>query len=223
MRRLLPSAAFAGLLVLIAGVCDAAAQTPDAAAREACLALGDETPNLTIDPGAGGDTLVFTGNRSRDEPPSGRRRVIRITDPESPRSLASHDRLILAGLPADWIVVARGLDLIICQRAAPRAIVIERHFCGGPLSEVDVRNGEIEEITFIGGVTWLADDIMATAVSPRLPHELEEKIRSDLVDEITKGNIPAQDIDALIAKWRLVPMSRGLGRDVITAAERCRM
>jgi hypothetical protein len=222
MRSLTPAAAFAGLLLLI-GILSAAAQPPDAVERDACLALGDETPNLTINPGAGGDTLVFTGQRSSDEPPSGNRRVIRVQDPESQRSLASHDRLILSGLPSDWIAVTRGFDLIVCQRHAPRAIVIERHFCTGPLSAVDVRNGEIEEITFIGGVTWLADDILATAVSPRLPYELEEKIRSVLADEITKGNIPAQDIDALIAKWRLIPMSQGLGLDVTATAERCTM
>jgi hypothetical protein len=222
MRALRLPALLAGLLV-VAGVWAAAAQAPDAQERDACLALGDETPNLTINPGAGGDTLVFTGSRNRDEPPSGNRRVIRVQDPESPRSPANHDRLILSGLPTDWVAVTRELDLIICRRGAPRAIVIERHFCTGPLSAVDVPNGEIEEITFIGGVTWLADDILSAAVSQRLPPELEEKIRADLADEIAKGNIPAQDIDALIARWRLVPMSQALGRNMTAVPERCTM
>jgi hypothetical protein len=199
------------------------AHAADELARDACRALAANPQTLTIDPGAGGDTLVLTGRRSRDEPPSGETRIIEVTDPESPRSLASHDRLILPGRPSDWVAVARGVDLLLCQRHAARAVVIVRHFCSGPLSIVDVPNGEIEEITFIGGTTWLADDILALAYGTRMPPELEERIRADLAEETEKGNIAVQDVEAVIARWRVVPLSQGLGRPVIDEAESCAM
>ena len=87
--------------------------------------------------------------------------TVRIIARDGPRSLLAHDRLVLPGAPEEWIAAPRAADLVLCSRRLPATVVIARQFCTAQVSVGDIANSEIEEITFLGGVTWLADDLLA--------------------------------------------------------------
>ena len=153
--------------------------------------------------------------------------VVRVADPESPRSLIQHDRVVLPGAPKDWIAAPRGADLVLCAKRVPAIIVIERQFCTGPLSAGDVANGEIEEITFLGGVSWLADDLKAEFEDGAMPAELTEDLRGEVAmaspaRHARDFDMPhviayAPEVEALVAGWKIMPMSQALGDHAVTA------
>lgn len=218
-------------LALLAGSALTAASVMPARAagdvleQAACVARSGGPPNVTLGTGPGADRYDFAWMADREHfaGPSRRRApyVIRLADPESPRSLVEHDRVILPGLPRDWTAARRGADLVLCARRVPAVIVIDRHFCSGPVSAGGVANGEIEEITFLGGVSWLADDLKAQIEGGTLPAELAEDLRGDVAMALPARHardpdMPhviayAPEVEARVAGWRIEAMSRALG------------
>jgi hypothetical protein len=146
--------------------------------------------------------------------------VVRIVTGEGPRSLLDHDRLVLPDKPADWIAVSRGADLVLCSRRLPAAVVVARHFCTASVSVGDIVNGEMEEISFLGGVTWLADDLLAQT-SGGVPAEIADDLRHDVAmatpdghwrdDDALQVVVYAPRVARALAAWTVVPMSEALG------------
>ena len=214
MRRVLCAAGVAGLVAILA-----AATASGSTAREAseqCLAAARGVANVRLDNGAGADTYDLSWMADPDL--VGKRYVVQVADPESPRSLIAHDRIILPGAPADWVAAAREADLVLCHRRLPAIIVIRRQFCSAPLAISDVLNGEIEEITFLSGTSWLADDLYAT-IGPA-PAEIAEDLKRDLaaVEQVRAERIEREQvtvygeaIERRVAAWNFVPMSQALG------------
>ena len=183
------------------------------AEQSACIASSKGGRGSELALGAGGDTYMLNWIAQID--PGNTMNAVQVTDTLSPRSLREHDRLVIPGTPDDWIAAPDGRGLVLCHRKVKAVVVIKDHFCSAPLSERDVRNGEIEEITFVGGTTWLADDILAGAPTGSMPVEIAENIDDDFNAEYGGENPPnpgpAPDVKALLAKWKLVPMSKALG------------
>lgn len=213
-------------LALLAGAAlGAASGFPASAASDnrdqaACLARSESHVDVSLASRAGADRYDFGWMAEREH--FGRKPyIIHVADPESPRSLIQHDRVILPGRPADWVAAPHGADLVLCSRRVPAVVVVERQFCSGPLSVGNVANGEIEEITFLGGTTWLADDLAAQIDGVTMPPELAEDLRNEVAmaspqrharDPFEPQVISyAPDVAPLVAAWTIVPMSRALG------------
>jgi hypothetical protein len=225
-RLLVRTLALLAGAVLSASSGGAARAASDAVERAACVARGRGPADVGLASHAGADRYDFGWMADRDN--FGRKPyIVHVADPESPRSLIEHDRVILPGTPADWIAAARGADLMLCARRVPAVIVIERQFCSGPLSAGDVANGEIEEITFLGGTTWLADDLQSQIDGATLPPELAEDLRSEvaMASPLRHARDPfepqvisyAPEVAPLVAGWTIVPMSRALGDHAVAA------
>jgi hypothetical protein len=199
--------------------------------QAACVARSAGAPNVALGSSAGADRYDLGWMADREH--FGRRSarapyIVRLADPESPRSLIQHDRVILPGVPKDWVAAARGADLVLCSKRVPAVIVIERQFCTGPVSAGGVANGEIEEITFLGGVSWLADDLNAQIEGRALPAEMAEDLRGDVA--MASPALHARDFDmphviayapeveARVADWKITPMSQALGDQTVAAA-----
>jgi hypothetical protein len=213
-------------LVLLAGIVLSAASgstalaANDSLSRAACLARSQGRVDVALASHVGADRYDFGWMAEREH--FGRKPyIVSVADPESPRSLIEHDRVILPGVPADWVAAPRGVDLVLCSRRVPAVIVIERQFCSGPLSAGTVANGEIEEITFLGGTTWLADDLNAQIEGATIPPELAEDLRGEVAMASPERHLRdpfepqvisyAPEVAPLVAAWAIVPMSRALG------------
>jgi hypothetical protein len=145
--------------------------------------------------------------------------LVRIAAADGPRTLLEHDRLVLPGLPSDWIAAPRGADLVLCSRHTPATVLIARQFCTAGVSVSDIVNGEIEEVTYLGGITWLADDLLAQA-DGGVPGEIADDLRRDVAMASPEGH--SRDVDAphvvvfapqvaeTVAAWRMMPMSRAV-------------
>jgi hypothetical protein len=148
--------------------------------------------------------------------------MISLVAGDGPRSLVAHDRLVLPGRPSDWVAAPRGADLVLCSRQVPATVVIARQFCTASVSVGDVANGEIEEITFLGGVTWLADDLFAEA-GGEVPAEIIDDLRHDLAMASPRGHardpdrpqavVYAPQVARAVAAWTVTPMSGVVDRD----------
>ncbi len=223
LARLLPLLVGAALSAWAASRPAAASDIFDQAA---CTARGAGAANVRLASHAGPDRYDLGWMADREH--FGKRPyIVRIADAESPRSLIEHDRLVLPGQPIDWIAAPRGSDLVLCSRRVPAVVVIERQFCSGPVSAGDVANGEIEEITFLGGTSWLADDLNAQIEGATLPAELAEDLRSEvaMASPARHARDPdaphviayAPEVERIVARWTIVPMSRALGRRAFAA------
>lgn len=220
------------LLALLAGAVLSAWSAARASAasdildQAACIARGAAAANVRLASHVGPDRydLGWMADRAH----FGKRPyIVHIADAESPRSLIEHDRLVLPGLPTDWVAAPRGPDLVLCSRRVPAVVVIERQFCSGPVSSGDVANGEIEEITFLGGISWLADDLNAQIEGATLPAELAEDLRGEvaMASPARHARDPdaphviayAPEVETLVAQWAIVPMSRAFGGHAFAA------
>jgi len=222
-------------LVLLAGTAligpsgFGASAASDILDQAACVARGAGRPNVGLGSGAGADRYDFGWMADREH--FGRSPyIVHLAHPESPRSLIAHDRVVLPGVPKDWIAAPRGADLVLCSQRVPAVIVIERQFCTGPLSAGDVANGEIEEITFLGGTSWLADDLKTQIEGAAIPAEMIEDLRDDIAMASPARHMRdldaphviayAPEVEALVADWTIVPFSQALG-DPASAAAGC--
>lgn len=205
---------------LIASSGSPASAASDVLDQAACVARSAGRPNVDFANHAGADRYDFGWMADREL--VGRTPyVVRVADPESPRSLIQHDRVVLPGVPKDWIAAPRGADLVLCSKRVPAVIVIARQFCTGPLSAGDVANGEIEEITFLGGTSWLADDLTTQVEGAAIPAEMAEDLRGEVAMASPAGHTRdrfephvityAPEVEALVAQWKIVPMSQALG------------
>jgi len=209
----------AGTALSLAPGWDASAAS-DSLEQAACIARALGPPAVRLASHAGADRYDL-GWMGEDELVGKRPYVVHVADPESPRSLLEHDRLVLPGLPDSWVAAARGRDLVLCGRHSPAVVVIERQFCSGPVSTGEVANGEIEEITFLGGVSWLADDLVAQIEGSDVPPGLAEDLRQEVAMSSPAGHardpdVPqviayAPQVATLVAQWSIVPMSHALG------------
>ncbi len=222
----------ARLLALLAGVvlslwsASRALAASDIFDQAACVARGAGVANVRLASHAGPDRYDLGWMADR-ELLGQRLYIVHIADAESPRSLIEHDRLVLPGQPTDWVAAPRGPDLVLCSRRVPAVVVIERQFCSGPLSAGDVANGEIEEITFLGGTSWLADDLTTQIEGAALPAELAEDLRSEvaMASPARHARDPdaphviayAPEVERIVARWTIVPMSRALGSRAVAA------
>lgn len=201
----------------------AVAASADILDKAACLARSAGPPKVALGAGAGADRydLAWMGEREHFAVVPGRvPYIVRIADTESPRSLIAHDRLVLPGSPGDWIAAPRAADLVLCARHVPAVVTIARQFCAAPVSAGDIANGEIEEITFLGGTSWLAD-VLHRQIEADMPAELAEDLRHEVA--MASPARHARDLDAprvvayadeverLVAAWQIVPMSQALG------------
>jgi hypothetical protein len=214
------------LLALLAGAALSAWSASRAVAasdvfdRAACLARDAGAADVRLSSHAGADRYDL-GWMGEAEHFGKHPYVVHVGDPESPRSLIEHDRLVLPGLPDEWVAAPRGPDLVLCARRLPAVVVIERQFCSGPLSAVEVANGEIEEITFLGGVSWLADDLTTQIEGAAVPAELAEDLRHEVAmasparhardPDDPRVIVYAGEVETLVGRWSIVPMSRALG------------
>lgn len=203
-----------------------ASAASDVLDQAACVARSAGAPDVALASHAGADRYDFGWMADREH--FGRRPyIVHVADPESPRSLIQHDRVVLPGVPKDWIAAPRGADLVLCSKRVPAVIVIERQFCTGPLSAGAVANGEIEEITFLGGTSWLADDLRTQIEGPALPAEMAEDLRGEVAmasparhmrDPFEPHVIAyAPEVEALVADWTIVPFSQALGDHSVAA------
>jgi hypothetical protein len=217
MRRVVLCAVGVASLGAILAAAPASVSTArDASEQATCLAAASGVANVRLDNGAGADTYDLSWMADPDL--IGKRYVVQVADPESPLSLIAHDRIILPGAPADWVAAARDADLVLCHRKAPAIVVIRRQFCSGPLAASDMMNGEIEEIAFLAGTSWLADDLFA--MIEQVPAEIAEDLRRELaaVEQVRAERIEREQvtvygeaIERRVAAWNFVPMSSVLG------------
>jgi hypothetical protein len=190
--------------------------------RAACVARAERRPDVVL-AARGRVDLAFMAelehfaSRSEASP-----YTIRLVAGDGPRSLVAHDRLVLPGRPSDWVAAPRGADLVLCARRVPATVVIPRHFCTAQVSVGDIVNGEIEEITFLGGVTWLADDLFAEA-GGEVPPEIIDDLRHDVAMASPQGHardpdrpqvvVYAPQVARAVAAWTVTPMSDAVDRD----------
>jgi hypothetical protein len=208
--------------VLTAPFGPAASAANDALDQAACVAKSLGPANVSLSHSAGADRydLGWMAEREHFGGPRAPYRV-HLRDPESPRSLIAHDRLILPGTPGDWVAATRGADLVLCARRSPAVVVIARQLCTGPLSAGVIANGEIEEITFLDGTSWLADDLVGQFDGPRLPAEMAEDLRGEVAMASAERHARdldypqaiayAPDVARLVDRWTITPMSRAIG------------
>lgn len=207
----------------------AVAAPADILEKAACLVRSAGPPQVALGAGVGVDRydLSWMGEREHFAALTGRATyLVRIADTESPRSLIAHDRLILPGSPDDWIAAPRAADLVLCARNVPAVVTIARQFCAAPVSAGDIANGEIEEITFLGGVSWLADGLHRQ-IEADMPAELAEELRHELAmasparhwrdPDMPQVIAYADEVASLVAAWRIVPMSQALGDHGLSA------
>jgi hypothetical protein len=195
--------------------------------RAACAARADDRPDVVL-PGRGRVDLSWMAERDNFVRPSDATYLVRIAAADGPRTLLQHDRLVLPGTPSDWIAAPRAADLVLCSRQVPATILISRHFCTAGISVSDIVNGEIEEISFLGGATWLADDLLAQA-DGGLPGEIADDLRRDVAmaspaghvrdDDAPQVVVYAQGVAETVAAWRVTPMSQAVFSP--TAATAC--
>lgn len=227
MRKNLSALAAALLVAFLGAALPPSSTAGDIEEQAACLAASDGPPNVRLNNGEGADSYDFAWMADPDHFSNLKPYIVHVADPASPRSLIQHDRMILPGGPGDWIAAPRRADLVLCYRRAAAVIVIKRQFCSGPIAVGDVSNGEIEEITFLGGITWLVDDIHGLIDERSPPAEVAEDLRSELVaasPESLDLHTPDwhstayhPEIDRRVSQWKFVPMSQALGEHVVAA------
>jgi hypothetical protein len=215
-------AASIGVAVAVAAV----PATADVLARAVCAARAEARPDVVLT-GRGRIDLAWMADQDNFARRSEAPYLVRIAAADGPRTLLQHDRLMLPGAPSDWIAAPRGADLVLCSRRVPATILISRHFCTAGISVGDIVNGEIEEITWLGGTTWLADDLHGQA-DGGLPGEIADDLRRDVAMASPAGH--ARDADAphvvvyapqvaeTVAAWRVMAMSRAVDPAGATAA-----
>ncbi|MDQ2081858.1 hypothetical protein RA307_16860 [Xanthobacteraceae bacterium Astr-EGSB] len=216
----------------VAMVLGSLAAMADGLDRAACAARAEDRPDAVlsvrgrVDFGWMAEAEHFAGR------PAVAPYTVRIIARDGPRSLVAHDRLVLPGLPSEWITVTRAADLVLCSRRLPATVVIARQFCTAQVSAGDIANSEIEEITFLGGVTWLADDLFAEAgiaeagsaqADGRVPAEIVDELRHDVAMASPAGHardpdqphviVYAPQVAQSVAAWSVVPMSEVLQQD----------
>jgi hypothetical protein len=225
--RVLASAAWVGVAMVLGSLAAAA----DGLDRAACAVRAEDRADAVlsvqgrVDLGWMADADHFAGRPAAPY-------MVRIIARDGPRSLIAHDRVVLPGLPSEWIAAPRGADLVLCSRLLPATVVIARQFCTASVSTGDIANSEVEEITFLGGVTWLADDLFAEAGSETtgsvpargpVPAEIVDELRHDVAMASPAAHdrdpdqphvvVYAPQVAQSVARWSLVPMSDALQRD----------
>ena len=227
MRKNLLAFAAALVVAFLGAASPPPSMASDVEERASCVAASERPPNVRLDSGEGADSYDFAWMADPDHFGGPNPYIVHVTDRASPRSLIQHDRVILPGGPGDWIAAPHSADLVLCYRRAAAVIVIKRQFCSGPVAVADVSNGEIEEITFLGGITWLADDIHGL-IDERSPSaEVAEDLRSELAAAIPASRdlhtpdwhstVYRPEIDRLVSAWKFVPMSQALGEHIVAA------
>jgi hypothetical protein len=227
MRTSVLASAVSAVVAVVMGPLAAVADGLDGAA---CAARADDRADTIlsvrgrVDLGWMADAEHFAGRTAPY--------TVRIVAREGPRSLVTHDRVVLPGLPSEWIAAPRAADLVLCSRRLPATVVIARQFCTASVSAGDIANGEIEEITFLGGVTWLADDLFAEAgmtttgsvqARGRVPAEIVDDLSHDVAMASAGGHdrdpdqphviVYAPQVAQSVAAWSVVPMSEALHQD----------
>jgi hypothetical protein len=221
----------------VAMVLGSLAAVADGLDRAACAARAEDRPDAVlsvrgrVDLGWMAEAEHFVG-RSAAAP-----YTVRIIARDGPRSLVAHDRVVLPGLPSEWITATRAADLVLCSRRLPATVVIARQLCTAQVSAGDIANSEIEEITFLGGVTWLADDLFAQAgiaeaglaeagraqADGGVPAEIVDELRRDVAMASPAGHardpdqphviVYAPQVAQSVAAWSVVTMSEVLQQD----------
>jgi hypothetical protein len=191
----------------------------DVLERAACAARADGQPDVVLNGRGRVDLSWMTEADNFVRRPDAGPYLVRIAAADGPRTLFQHDRLLLPGLPSDWIATPRGVDLVLCSRQTPATVLIARQFCTAGVSVGDIVNSEIEEVTYLGGISWLADDLFAQT-DGGVPGEIADELRRDVAMASPAGHardfdtphvvVYAPQVAATVAAWRVVPMSQAV-------------
>ncbi|MEM5517752.1 hypothetical protein WNY37_12405 [Henriciella sp. AS95] len=138
---------------------------------------------LSIFPNLGGDTVTFGK--------AGSFYVYDVGDQREGADLASHDTLILPGLPSEPEVLVGENSVAFCYVERGISIVVFRQMCAGT-----DWNNSFEAITFDGGASFV-DPALLAQLGPGEPYLSPERLKQLGIDWLGEN---------ALSNWRVEPM-----------------